>query len=520
MTTPRFLVGPNTSGRHPYQSIPCPKANYWKVLRIIHRMIEPSFSRRNFLRGAGALLALPWLESIGKVSAFAAEAGVRPPMRLGIFTVTGGTVLESWKLPQAGSLLGHVKLPSILRPLDFAREELLILTGLAQDGRSENVNAHEHCAFTHLTGADAVKREGGKPISSVSVDQLVASKVGHESILPSLEFGLAGGENVYSFAPDGQPVPYEDDPRLVFDRMFRGRQPVVPNWSRRAQNQSAASQPGLPGQPSYDRSVIDLVLDDAKSVQRKLGKADQRRLDEYLAAIRAVEKRIDLMEGRQRIDLLDAANPGPSKLSVPEISRLDLFKNKEKVRRDPERHGEYISLMAELMVLAFQTDTTRVCTFACGSDEAMFPGVVTVGYERHCHTLEHQGNAGRVEDADPISREACRQIHAWYTQLFAECIRRMKQIDEGGSTLLDNTMMLYTSYMADGGHGRNDYPCLLVGNAQGTLQTGRQIDFQKDTPVANLYLELMSRMGLSEPQFGNSHTSKNAAYNGKLPGLA
>ena len=190
------------------------------------------------------------------------------------------------------------------------------------------------------------------------------------------------------------------------------------------------------------------------------------------------------------------------------------------IERDPEKHAEYIGLMADVMILAFQTDTTRVVTMAAGSDEASFPGVVTVGYERHCHTLEHQGNAGKVEDADPISREACRQIHAWYTALFAEMVRKMKDIDEGGSTLLDNTMLLYTSYMSNGGHGREDYPALLVGNAQGTLNTGRQVSYQPKTPVANLYVEMLDRMNVKVDEFGNSKTAKGAAYNGRLPGLA
>ena len=175
--------------------------------------------------------------------------------------------------------------------------------------------------------------------------------------------------------------------------------------------------------------------------------------------------------------------------------------------------------MSDLMVLAFQTDTTRVCTLAIGDDGAYFPGVITVGYEKHCHTLEHQGNAGRVEDADPIAREACRQIHAWYTGLFAELVRTMKGIDEGGSSLLDNSLLLYTSYMADGGHGRDDYPKLLVGNAQGTLKTGRQLDFPKNTPVANLYVEMLGRMGIQVDEFGDSKVSKNARYGGRLPGI-
>ena len=128
-------------------------------------------------------------------------------------------------------------------------------------------------------------------------------------------------------------------------------------------------------------------------------------------------------------------------------------------------------------------------TLAVGADDALFPGVVTVGYETHCHTLEHQGNAGRPEDADPISREALRQIHTWYTGLFAEAVRKMKAIDEGGGTLLDNCLLVYTSYMSNGGHGTEDYPYLLVGGARGTLKTGRQVTFPARTPAANLYVD-------------------------------
>ncbi len=482
-------------------------------------MHSPTLSRRNFLRGAGALLTLPFMESLTRVSAFGASAVAKPPLRMGIFTVTGGTVLESWKLPTGGPL---TKLPSILRALDFCKDDLLLLTGLANDGHCDNLNGHESCAFTHLSATEKAMRVGGKPVASISVDQAVAEVAGRETLLPSLEFGLTGGENVYSFKRDGSTVPYESDPRLVFDRMFRGRTPGVPNWSHRAENLAAATKPGAKSE-SYDRSVCDLVLDDAKSLQRKLGRGDQQKLDQYLTAVRAVEQKLGFIESRHRLDLLEAQNPGPSKLQIDarftdEKSKY-LWKNTEAVRHDPERHGDYISLMADLMVLAFQTDTTRVCTFAAGSDEAMFPGVVTVGYERHCHTLEHQGNSFTPSDADPISREACRQIHAWYTSLFAEMVRKMKAIDEGGSTLLDNSMLLFTSYMADGGHGREECPALLVGNAGGTLKGGRQIDFQKKTPVANLYIEMLNRMGAKTDRFGNSETAKGAAYGGRLPDL-
>ncbi len=271
-----------------------------------------------------------------------------------------------------------------------------------------------------------------------------------------------------------------------------------------------------------DRGIVDLLREEANDLRRSLGSGDKQRLDQYLDSVRSIEKKIDFVEQRQRIEALDALNPGPSKIVLPTNlpkENIPVWEVTRPVSRDPERHEEYIRLLSDLMVLAFQTDTTRVATFACGSDEAHFPGVVTVGYETHCHTLEHQGNAGRVEDADPISREALRQIHAWYTKLFAEMVRKMKAIDEGGSSLLDNSMLLYTSYMADGGHGAKDYPVALVGGAGGLLKPGRHIAYKEKTPVANLYVEILDRMGVKLTKFGENMTSQHRAYDGRLPGL-
>jgi hypothetical protein len=479
-------------------------------------------SRRAVLRGAGALMSLPFLESL--VPRMARAAGmpvpqqVLPPRRMGIFSVTGGTVIESWRLPQSGPL---TRLPSILRPLEFAKEDLLLLAGLSQSGRSEGLNAHEHCAYLHLTGAEAVKKVAGKPVAGISIDQAVSQAIGEETFLPSLEMGLTNGETKYSFRSAYEPVPYEANPRLVFERMFRGRKPVVPNWARRAAARSEAVEKTAT-RDSYDRSVVDLVQAEANELRAQLGRGDQEKLDEYLHSVRSVEKRIDFLEARLQEELLDAANPGPSRLLQPELfpaPGVPFYKVENEIGRDPDQHGDYIRLMSDLMVLAFQTDTTRMVTLALGSDGAYFPGVVTVGYERHCHTLEHQGNAVPVDRADPIAREACRQIHAWYTSLFAEMIAKMKAIDEGGSTLLDNSLILYTSYMADGGHGTNDYPALLAGKAQGTLKTGRQLELRKNTPVANLYVEMLDRMGVKVDAFGDSKTSKNVAYDGRLPDL-
>jgi hypothetical protein len=480
-----------------------------------------ALSRRNFLRGAGAIAALPFLESLPGAAAWAASTGAapgRPPLRMGIFTTTGGTVVESWKLKEAGAL--PAKLPSILRSLEFAKDDLLLLTGLTHEGKGEAVNGHEHCASLHLTGAPQVKKVGGRIHAGVSVDQVAAA--GQETFLPSLEMGLSNQETQYSFRSSTENVPYECNPRLVFERMFRGRKPIVPNWSRRANAVQQQVQTSAKSD-SYDRSVVDLLLADAKDLNGKLGSSDKRRLDEYLTSVRAIEKRIDRQDARQAIEAQDALNPGPSKIEFDDHllppEGKSIWEIKTPVEKDPDRHAEYIKLMADLMVLAFQTDTTRVATLAVGSDSAWFPGVVTVGYERYCHTLEHQGNSGGPTNSDPIAREACRQIHAFYTGLFAEMVRKMKSIDEGGSSLLDNTMLLYTSYMANGNHERSDYPVLLVGKAGGTLKTGRQIDFKKDTPKSNLFLEMLDRMNVKVDSFGNSQTSEHAAYDGRLPGL-
>lgn len=479
-------------------------------------------TRRNVLRGAGAVVALPFLESwavhLARAEGESVKQAAKPPLRMGIFTVTGGTVLESWRQKEAGPLK---TLPSILRSLDFARDELLLLNNLSHAGQNENLNGHEFCAFQHLTAAPKVGKVAGKIYAGVSVDQVASQMTGEETFLPSMEMGLSNHETRYSFRSSDEQVPYEDDPRLVFERMFRGRKAIVPNWQRRQSALAAQTVRASNTGESYQRGVVDAVLQEAKDLRKRLAATDQQKLDQYLSSVRSMETRIERMEERLRIEGADELDQGPSRLVSPQLpdKTIPFYKFRDQVYRDPEKHGEYIRIMSDLMALAFQTDTTRVITLAVGADDALFPGVVTVGYEHHCHTLEHQGNAGRPEDADPIAREACRQIHEWYTSLFAEFVKTLKSIDEGGSSLLDNTMLLYTSYMADGGHGTKDYPVLLVGKAGGTLKTGRQVDFQKDTPAANLYVEMLHRMGAKVDSFGNSLTSPNAAYGGRLPDL-
>jgi hypothetical protein len=479
-------------------------------------------SRRTFLRGAGVLAALPFLESAVPNSLRAAtKSGVRPPLRFGIFTVTGGTVTESWVPTETGTL---GKLPSILRPLESHKSELMVVSNLSQSGDSFGLNAHEHAAYLHLTCCDRVGKEDAKPVAGISVDQRAAEIVGQNSLLPSLQLGYSGGETTYFFDRNGRSLSVERDPKLAFDRMFKGRRLVAPNWERRL----AATSGSAPDNddklaPTYDRLVVDLVLEDARRLRGQLGRADTNKLDEYLESVSSIEQRVQRVQERIALEAADLKDPGPTSPHVPDKLPTDRAASDrmiQAVTRNPAVHAEYLEVMTDLMVLGFHTDTTRVCSLGLGSDEALFPGVVTVGYEHHAHTLEHHGNAARVEDADPVAREGCRQIHAWYTSYFAEAVAKMRAIDEGGSSLLDNTILLYTSYMADGGHSRSNYPVLLAGRGGGTLNAGRHIAYDRDTPFANLYVEILARLGDRSGEFGNSRTSKKAAYDGRLPELA
>lgn len=492
-------------------------------------MIKP-LSRRTFLRGAGATLALPLLDAMIPTRAMAASGSVRPPVRMGIFTVSGGTVLESFK-PESAGPLGE--LPSILRPLQPYKDDLVIVSGLSQNGKTTGkFNGHTSCAALHLTCVAEAKEEGGKYILGPSLDQLAAQQVGKESFLPSLEIGQGRGETKFSYAAADEPVPYEGNPKMVFDRMFRGRQPTVPNWAPAGSVAAAPAAKSQSKPPSVNedaepdglsKSVLDLVLGEAQSLRRRLGAGDRDRLEQYMESVRSVEKRIAILDLQQSELTAELPTAQPVSdhhggLIIPEISE-DQWSDDRPISKDPEFHAEYIRAMIDLMVLGFQTDTTRVITFAVGQEGFLFPGVITVGFERHYHTIQHNGNARTIEEADPIAREGCRQVNAWYAGFFGELIGRMKAIDEGGTSLLDNSMMLYTSYMANGGHQKHNYPTLLAGSAGGQFKTGQHIECEARTPVANLYIEMLNAMGADVTEFGESHSSEHSRYDGRIPGL-
>jgi len=479
------------------------------------------FSRRGFLHGAGATMALPFFESwVPSTTVKAAEAASGPPLRMGIFSIGAGTVLESWKPEHVGDLSELEELPSILRPLDFARDDMLILSGLSHNGKTEGLNGHKAAWYTHLTGAEYAAHEDGKPINSESVDQRAARLVGDQSLISDIR---VGPKVPFSFNEEGKPMTAETMPSTVFETMFRGRKPTIPDWANRstvARNVDT-SEVQLDVDTIARRSILDLVHRQANGLKKMMGRADQQKLDEYLDSVRGVERNIAKLEERLALEALDGVGPAPGELVREDFPDHDASKQLiDSVGNDPSFAAQYVEIMSDLMLLAFQTDTTRVVTMipdAAGVGN--FAGVVTVGRERNYHVLQHNGNNSRPDQRDPIAREGLRQIHHWQTELFAKTLAKMKSIDEGGTSLLDNSMLLYTSYMANGGHHRRDYPVAMFGRAQGTLKPGRHIAYEENTPMSNLYAEMLERMGDESGEFGENKSSEKAQYGGKLPDL-
>jgi hypothetical protein len=432
-------------------------------------------SRRTVLRGLGAAVALPALEAMSPLRAL---AGDKPslPLRMAFLSVPNGVNNARWFPQELGA---KFILPKTLAPLDPVRDELLVISGLAHDKARANGDGpgdHARSSATLLTGCQAKKTDGKDIRAGVSVDQLAAGKIGGRTRLPSIELGCEKGamagncDSGYSCAYSSAiswksptlPLPKEINPRSVFLRLFGDP------------NQQAAERDRAK-QAMYRRSVLDLVGDDAKQLGGDLGAADRRKLEEYLEAVRSIEKQIQSAER-------------------DEARRLPPMEAPEGI---PAEFPAYVKLMLDLVVVAFQTDTTRIVTFVLANEGSnrTFPWIeVRDGH----HSLSHHG--GNVEKLEKIQK-----IDQFYVEQYAYLVKKMKATPEGEGTLLDNAMLLYGGAIGDGNrHNHNELPILLAGNAQKTIETGRHLRYPKDTPLCNLFLSMLDRVGIKEERFGDS----------------
>jgi hypothetical protein len=438
--------------------------------------------RRTFLKGLGTVIALPMLESMApRVLRAAAPAGKVAPRRMAFVYVPNGANMADWTPKAVGA---DFELPLILEPLKARQKDLLVLSGLAHDkGRAHKDGAGDHAraSSTFLTGSHVNKTAGADIKVGVSVDQVAAQQIGNETRFPSLEMGtdkarLAGNcDSGYSCAysfniswkSESTPMPPEVDPRLVFDRFF-------------GNGDSSEMEEVRIKRDRYKKSILDFALDDAKKLKSNLGYTDRRKLDEYLSAVRELEERID------------RANGFASKL--PDYNRPTGI---------PRSYEDHLKLMFDLMALAFQTDTTRIATFIMAHDGSnrQYP---FIGVRDGHHDLSHHG--GNEEKKAKIAK-----INRFHVTQFAYFLDKLSSVKEGDGTLLDNCMIVYGSGLADGNaHAHDNLPVLLAGKGGGTIRTGRHFRCERETPMANLFLSLLDRMGVKTDHIGDSTGTLNS----------
>ncbi len=436
--------------------------------------------RRTFLRGLGAAIALPMLDAMIPVRALAAAAAKKPPTRMAFLFVPNGAHMPDWTPAAEGA---DFDLPYILQPLQPHKNELLVLSGLAQDKGRSNADGggdHARSAGSWLTCSQPLKSEGSQIRVGISADQVAAQVAGKETRFASLELGLEPGRqggkcdtgyscaysNNISWRNENTPMTREINPRLVFERLFSSELPkeLGESAKRRA---------------IYKKSILDFVLEDAKSLSSKVGGHDKQKLDEYLYSIREIELRVQQAE-----TMVASANTTVAAgYEVPESI--------------PESYEEHARLMCDMMVLAFQSDTTRVCTFML-ANEGSNRSYRNVGVSDGHHSLSHH-------QGDHAKQMKIREINRFHLQQFAYILSRLRSIPEGDGTLLDHSMLVYGGGLADGNrHQHDDLPLLMAGRGGGTILPGRHIRYAAETPMANLLVGMLGRMGARVDSFGDS----------------
>ncbi|MBK8092843.1 MAG: DUF1552 domain-containing protein [Verrucomicrobiaceae bacterium] len=431
-------------------------------------------SRRRMLRGLGTLMSLPFLESLTpRLSAAEVKKAAARPLRAAWLYIPNGVNVNEWFPTGEGSTY---TLSNSLKELEKHRADFTVISGLMQDWASSHGNGggdHARAVATFLTGCQPKKTAGSDIHLGISIDQIAANKIGHLTRLPSLELSTDGQrssgkcDSGYSCAyqfnmawkNDTMPLAPEMDPRLVFERLF---------------GLGAASGKDAKRQQRLQKSVLDTVLEEAKSLQKKASTGDSRKIDEYFAAVRDIELRIE------RAEKFQAEMPD---VKVPEGI--------------PDNYEEHIRAMFDLLVLAFQTDSTRLATYMLAHDGSnrSFPEIGVP--DAHHYLSHHQSDAQKLEKIAKIDR--------FYLRQFGYFLDKMKSIKDGEGTLLDQSMIVFGGAIGDGNrHNHNNLPILFAGGGGGTIHHGRRIVLKEDTPMTNLYLSMLDRLGVSAERVGDS----------------
>jgi hypothetical protein len=423
------------------------------------------FSRRAFLRGIGVTMALPWMESLN-VWGDTPPAGVKPaseaPVRLGVLFSGNGFHTREWWAKGEGK---EMELGKVLTPLTDFREKMLFIRGLYNE-EAQKGNIHSSQTGNLLSGAPLAS--GGEIRSGTSIDQLVAQRYGNSTKVPSLVLGCEkSNPSVHknysmlysshiSWSSPTTPTPLEIYPALAFDRLFKDEV------------------------SKGDQSILDAVLSDAKDLRRIISANDQRKLDEYLESVRDVEQRIE-----------KAGQKGELQGWRPTLDKPNIPRPADGI---PQDIAEHMRLMCDILVLGFQTDTTRICTLKLNNDHSSlrFPNL-GVDYMIH-HLLSHSDTADWLK------------VNQFFLEQVAYIARKLEAIQEGPRTALDNTMLLYCSSMLTGSHDASQLPVVLLGGGGGRIKGGRVLDYKEksERQMCRLYLSMMDKMSVRLPKFGDA----------------
>jgi hypothetical protein len=420
------------------------------------------------------MVALPWLEAMGSVHTWASpppKGGKPAPNRMAFLYVPNGKNMADWTPKKEGA---DFDLPTILEPLKPVKDQLLVLTGLTADKarpHGDGGGDHARALGAFLTGCQPRKTDGTDIRAGVSVDQVAAARLADQTRLASLEIGgeagaMAGNcdsgyscvySSTMSWRSATQPLPKEVNPKLVFERLFGGPD------AGRAKREAAR------------KSVLDFVREDARDLTRQLGPTDRRKLDEYFTSIRDIELRI---ERAAKLPPVQA----PAGVKPTGI---------------PASYQEHLRLLCDLMVLAFQADITRVCTFVLANEGSNRP-YRDIGVPEGHHDLSHHGNNAQ-------KKAKIRDINRFHVSQLAYLLTKLSSVKEGDGTLLDHCMVAYGSGNSDGdAHNHDDLPILLAGGGCGTIKTGRHVRLPRETPLNNLWLSMLDRMDVRMPALGDS----------------
>ena len=438
---------------------------------------KKAISRRTVLRGMGTTIALPLLDAM--IPALAPAAATAPVRRFGVVYHPNGVIYDQWLPKSVGS---NFELSPTLKGLESFKNQLIVVTGLFSDQAEANGDGggdHSRACGSYLTGVH-VKKSDSNVENAVSMDQIVAKSVENETQLSSLQMtadenSLLGScdlgyscaySSTLSWLTPTLPLMAENNPRVLFERMFGSSDSTDPRVRA--------------SRLSQDKSLLDSVNDRVSQLQRKLGAADNRKMNDYLASLRDVERRIQKAEEQSSKELPDVAQPAGI----------------------PDNFDAHVRLLYDLQLLAYQSDITRVITFMYGREQTGRPYPQIGIPEPHHPLTHHQGN--------PEKMDKCAKIQRYHIALFTDYLEKLRNTPDGDGSLLDHMIILYGSGISNSDrHTHGPLPTFLVGGGAGTLKGGRHLVYPEHTPLTNLQLTLLNKLGVPAEKLGDSNGQFN-----------